>query len=271
MPSTYSRKAFTLIELLVVIAIIAILAAILFPVFGRAKQAGQAKACFGNTKALGLAVVLYADDHNGALVPAILHEYKTDTSYKDRKYWRKLLFPYVRSYSAYICPAMKNEARAWSTPDQDVEGTYGINQIVVSNDSDYQSPTGKYIEHRSSEYSRPSKIIVITEVRKGVWTTGDGLLYWFSLQGNPKGKTPDERKPYVPRWHNDKLNIAFMDGHCRTMYMYDTIGQDVSDWLWWDPKVRGLTAEDVRSTQKFFRDQWPDDYPPFGDNDMQKN
>lgn len=262
-----NRKAFTLIELLVVIAIIAILAAILFPVFLKAKQAGQAKACFSNIRHLGLASVLYADANGGALVPAVYHEYRTDpANFPERKYWRKLLFRYVKSRSAYVCPAMKGEARRWGTEEQDVDGTYGINQTVSSNDSDWQ---GRYV-HRDSEYRHPSRIILITEVRRGVWTTGDGLLYWFNLQGDPAGRTADERKPYVPRWHNNKLNVAFIDGHCRTMYMYDTIGKEVTEWLWWDPAVLGKTGSDVRATQQFFRDQWPDDYPPFGDNDMRK-
>jgi len=59
------KKAFTLIELLVVIAIIAILAAILFPVFAQAKAAAKTSACLSNTKQLGLAVMQYLNDNDG--------------------------------------------------------------------------------------------------------------------------------------------------------------------------------------------------------------
>ncbi len=62
---TRSRKGFTLIELLVVIAIIAILAAILFPVFAKAREAARQSVCLSNLKQIGLGIMQYVDDWKG--------------------------------------------------------------------------------------------------------------------------------------------------------------------------------------------------------------
>ncbi|HLK60100.1 MAG TPA: prepilin-type N-terminal cleavage/methylation domain-containing protein, partial [Chthonomonadaceae bacterium] len=64
------RRGFTLIELLVVIAIIAILAAILFPVFAQAREKARAISCMSNTKQMGIAALMYAQDFDETLVPA---------------------------------------------------------------------------------------------------------------------------------------------------------------------------------------------------------
>jgi len=248
------RRAFTLIELLVVIAIIAILAAILFPTYLRVKKASQAKACFNNTRQLGLASVLYADDHGGYLVPAV-REFNNADYFKTRFMWRKLLSKYTKGGGVFVCPAMPNEAAAWmSVPDQDVPATYGINQGVTSNDSDWQ---GRY-KHAISEYPRPTRIILLTEVRGGLWTTGLTLLLRQYIW------------TYTPRFHYNKFNVAFLDGHAKTMYAYDTIGSERQDWMWWDPVVnKDLEAQwgPVTSLQRQLKAQWPRNFPPLGGND----
>jgi prepilin-type N-terminal cleavage/methylation domain-containing protein/prepilin-type processing-associated H-X9-DG protein len=91
-------RGFTLIELLVVIAIIAILAAVLFPVFARARESARATACVNNLKQLGLAWKMYASDFDGQF-PCDDH-----ASNPHRRLVRQL-DPYVKNYQVFYCPS----------------------------------------------------------------------------------------------------------------------------------------------------------------------
>jgi len=90
------RGGFTLIELLVVIAIIAILAAVLFPVFAKAREKARATSCVSNEKQLGLAFVQYVQDYD--------ESYPVDTNGGNYNGWAGELFPYVKSYNSFACP-----------------------------------------------------------------------------------------------------------------------------------------------------------------------
>jgi len=92
------RQGFTLIELLVVIAIIAILAAILFPVFARAREKARQSSCLSNLKQLGLAFLQYAQDYDETMV--------SGSGYQGNSInWQYKVAPYIKNIQIYSCPS----------------------------------------------------------------------------------------------------------------------------------------------------------------------
>jgi prepilin-type N-terminal cleavage/methylation domain-containing protein/prepilin-type processing-associated H-X9-DG protein len=107
----HRRHGFTLIELLVVIAIIAILAAILFPVFSRARAKARQTACLSNVKQLGLGITMYAQDYDEVMPPwgyklngAAPNSNGTDNVAQGFYSWDTLISPYIRNQQILICP-----------------------------------------------------------------------------------------------------------------------------------------------------------------------
>ncbi|HEY3412370.1 MAG TPA: prepilin-type N-terminal cleavage/methylation domain-containing protein [Armatimonadota bacterium] len=110
------RRGFTLIELLVVIAIIAILAAILFPVFARAREQAKRSACVNNLKQIGTAMVMYLDDNDLRMpdrrdlktsLPGGYHPWTSWPASDPRCGWAALVLgPYIRSNDIWNCPSI---------------------------------------------------------------------------------------------------------------------------------------------------------------------
>lgn len=110
-PTVTRRVGFTLIELLVVIAIIAILAAILFPVFGRARENARRSSCLSNLKQIGTGIMMYEQDYDGFMPPSVV--FATSSTFKT---WPTLMMPYIKSEQVFVCPSGKDGPyqRTWS-------------------------------------------------------------------------------------------------------------------------------------------------------------
>src|SRR5579862_9797418 len=127
MSTTFRSRGFTLIELLVVIAIIAILAAILFPVFAQARESARKIACLSNTKQLGLGIMMYVQDYDEVYpmdswdVPAIgnadndLHS----GAYISSVTWIWQIMPYLKNRQILVCPSDPNPKDATTGFDDD--------------------------------------------------------------------------------------------------------------------------------------------------------
>jgi prepilin-type N-terminal cleavage/methylation domain-containing protein/prepilin-type processing-associated H-X9-DG protein len=195
---TQNKQAFTLIELLVVIAIISILAAILFPVFARARENARRASCQSNLKQIGIGLMMYVQDYDGRT------PYQDVTSSNGTAYyaypslvtlfhpnWIYSIYPYVKSWQLFACP---------SAP---VGTVYG----VCKNSYAYN---GVVLDQLTAAISRPSEIIWVNEYHSASYWTymrpyrpSPGNIYW---SWNDSGLTNN---------HFDGGNILYMDGHVK--------------------------------------------------------
>ncbi|MGC4046314.1 MAG: DUF1559 domain-containing protein [Armatimonas sp.] len=106
------RSAFTLIELLVVIAIIAILAAILFPVFAQAREKARQTTCLSNMRQLGLAFRMYSQDYDETFPLVNISYWATQPQLMQATY------PYIKNKTVWACPNYTSRFTSWSSVEQ---------------------------------------------------------------------------------------------------------------------------------------------------------
>ncbi len=132
-PNTHRQRGFTLIELLVVIAIIAILAAILFPVFAQARESARRTSCLSNLKQLGTAFQMYQQDYDGRFHKAAgirspaVNGFGANTNIRGWYHWPWFYGPYVKSVNVFDCPSSPDETEGLTGDNWGNDGNYGYN------------------------------------------------------------------------------------------------------------------------------------------------
>ncbi|MFZ4508916.1 MAG: type II secretion system protein [Fimbriimonas sp.] len=114
------RRAFTLVEALLVIAILAMVGAVLFPVFSQASGAAKKATCFGNFHQVSLATMLYVGDYDDLMMP-VNHQPAEVPNSRNDKTWVQLILPYMGSFAPFRCPSDRSERpRSETLFDQDL-------------------------------------------------------------------------------------------------------------------------------------------------------
>ena len=198
------KSAFTLIELLVVIAIIAILAAILFPVFARARENARRASCQSNLKQIGLGITQYAQDYDERL-PA------RDTTLGN---WRQVIQPYIKSTQLFACPS--NEGNTLPTvplqanPKDNIPRSYicnGQHPALAAPSIGGTAPMGPTQGASLAQMGDVSRTLIVTECAP-TWRYGEA----------PVNVVPAANFPnYLFSGHLGQINFLFADGHVKAM------------------------------------------------------
>ncbi len=226
-----SQRAFTLIELLVVIAIIAILAAILFPVFAQAREKARQTSCLSNTKQISLSFFMYAQDYDETCVPAGAKyfftyqgprgydngaSYTSDIPYKGCKGWpctgpngeqtfAAALMPYIKNYGIWVCPSGNNSGSNGPAP-------WG----VPSDKFNVTDPGQRGISYwYNVDVSMASFAAIEFPANSGVFGETGRVRAAYDLNCGRLGYARTSRWNDFYRPHNSGTNIAFADGHAK--------------------------------------------------------
>jgi prepilin-type N-terminal cleavage/methylation domain-containing protein len=253
-----AHRGFTLIELLVVIAVIAILAAILFPVFAQARAKARQIACLSNMRQIGLALQEYASDYDGMMPPSQIY-YDLDPNPSAPVSWPTLIYTYVKSQEVFVCPAGETSLTSQRLSDSPQitrdycgvtlsDGTatnrrlvhklsYGRNLIPYD-----KWKTAGFNNAGKTGFVRPNSGTTDSVAEPGIEDPA-GTIHivdsWASLCNNTGGTSirgiqeeirtdhyPDATPSKVARRHSDGFVAVYGDGHAKWLKWGSTRARD---------------------------------------------
>ena len=250
--SQRTRRGFTLIELLVVIAIISILAAILFPVFSRARENARRANCLSNLKQIGLGITMYVQDNNGRYPLS-----SSASSVSPRTRWPDYIYPYVKNEQVFICLSAPENLvnKGWAHNTSRVYGGHGYNYQYLGNSR--TAPPNLPFTAKESIIQTPAETIAVADTNgvaydlnpdsttlAGTYTIdppltsarGSGNGTGFYGAGGECGGVWGCRSVPAER-HLDLVTVAFADGHAKAMSLKkidDYNGDGTTDNGFWN-------------------------------------
>ncbi len=224
------QRAFTLIELLVVIAIIAILAAILFPVFAQARESARMTSCLSNMRQIGLALRMYSQDSDEAY-PNIYQGWGVPNPGSQEGWdWRNAIQPYTKNKGIMRCPSNPtSDPNGSGTLPADNSSNWNGNGMGYALESDKKMAQGYAMNAgatswcavsdtgtdwankkplKDAQINRPANLIAIGET---TWRQADFGPDWF-LEG---GGQCNGHALYAHRALNGPANFVYYDGHAK--------------------------------------------------------
>jgi prepilin-type N-terminal cleavage/methylation domain-containing protein/prepilin-type processing-associated H-X9-DG protein len=220
-PKPSHKRGFTLIELLVVIAIIAILAAILFPVFGRARENARRSSCQSNMKQIGLGILQYKQDYDERF-PLV---YWGGSSWiPSAGYTVTATFPYTKSVQIFQCPSNAGGSGSGNRFSTDP------NVAPTASSPFTQYTTNGYIHNRGTSAApvpvsdasipEPSAIVMMADMSE---KNTSAVIDSFGFIHPPNSAI--QRQGFI---HLDGANYLYIDGHVK-WHNKDTTGVDSAD------------------------------------------
>ncbi len=218
------QHGFTLIELLVVIAIIAILAAILFPVFARARERARQTSCLSNLRQIGTAFMMYAQDYDERFADTLMGR---DTGVPPYFGWNSTLMPYVQNHQIFRCPSA-----GWGSDSMGGSGTInggygavrqvlGYNGSIAYNSTDWGDDPDPGVSGPGvgmADMTHPAQMILAIDathwyVERGFWERTDNA-------NRPTARVAElynHAYYVVDSRHNNMANAVYADGHARAI------------------------------------------------------
>jgi len=200
-----TRRGFTLIELLVVIAIIAILAAILFPVFARAREKARQTSCLSNVKQISLAVQMYASDYD---------DYVVAVNNENGGPWYNVLNAYIKNSQIWVCPSYPTVSPGYA----------------------YNYPHGSY------RLAYPTTLVHLATINRPaerlLFLDSENTAEWYRVYAYcpicwpiPPGIRTAQN--VIGDRHNNGANCGFLDGHAKWVSFSRLTARDTDNQIRW--------------------------------------